>query len=213
MLNDCLRRVLDIYDSHSDAPSDLMDSIFALHFIHGSEGILRLISLHSLKRYTVFSKHIHFKLLIACFCFSFNKPSFHSLAVEIIFAHGLGNYSKFFRLFKALPAPLACALARHLPALRRQVAHLRVLCRNDNIFEFVHRNAWLTMSTAYSSKVLKVPIQYLAKVCMLPSVDDAAAELKHYGMACDGANVHFQRNNFDLQAKLVSTALLVLCFI
>jgi hypothetical protein len=51
MLTDCLRRVLDIYDSHSDASSELMDSIFALHFIHGSEGILRLISLHFHKGY------------------------------------------------------------------------------------------------------------------------------------------------------------------
>jgi SAC3/GANP family len=49
MLTDCLRRVLDIYDSHSNTSSELMDSIFALHFIHGSEGILRLISLHSYK--------------------------------------------------------------------------------------------------------------------------------------------------------------------
>jgi hypothetical protein len=51
MLTDCLRRVLDIYDSHSDESSELMDSIFALHCIHGSEGILRLVSLHFHKGY------------------------------------------------------------------------------------------------------------------------------------------------------------------
>jgi hypothetical protein len=64
------------------------------------------------------------------------------------------------------------------------------------------------MSTAYSSKVLKVPVEYLAELCMLPSIAETAAELNHYGIACDGADVHFQRSSFDLQAKLVSTALL-----
>jgi hypothetical protein len=68
------------------------------------------------------------------------------------------------------------------------------------------------MSTAYSSKVLKVPVEYLAELCMLPSIAETAAELKHYGIACDGADVHFQRSSFDLQAKLVSTALLFFMF-
>jgi hypothetical protein len=67
------------------------------------------------------------------------------------------------------------------------------------------------MSTAYSSKVLKVPVEYLAELCMLPSIAETAAELKHYGLTCDGADVHFQRSSFDLQAKLVSTALIFVC--
>lgn len=69
------------------------------------------------------------------------------------------------------------------------------------------------MSTAYSSKVLKVPIQYLVKLCILLNEDDAAAELKHYGIACDDTVVHFQRSNFNPHAKLVSTAQFFLLFL
>ena len=99
MLTDCLRRVLDIYDSHSDASSELMDSIFALHFIHGSEGILRLISLHFHKGYIYY-----------CQC-SYYSSTHHQLLLfqfQQTFAQfsGIGDHfcPRSWKLCKIIPA-------------------------------------------------------------------------------------------------------------
>ncbi|CAB3360790.1 Hypothetical predicted protein [Cloeon dipterum] len=158
MLIDCVRRVLDTYDYGFTSRNQLLlESIFALHDINRTEGVVRLLSSKARSKLT-------------------------EDAIQMFILYSSNNYARLFRSLQDLPAPLACAMAQHLPSVRR--------------------NAFNAMSVAYSSKILKVPVQWLSSLLLL-SCEEVRAEAKNYGVKQEADFLQFSKGNFNFDSKPV----------